>query len=135
MLLALHAPRTRGDLRNRDAAGIVDVKRQIAQRLRGVHEAVPFGVGKPAGADLAHLDFSLFGKNTRGELGRRHFQRKQENRRSALRLGAISLVLGPHARGVERHVGGERGLTHARTAGNDDEVGRASCRERVLCVV
>ncbi len=123
MLLALHAPGARGDLRDRDAAGIVDVKRQVAQRLRRVHEAVPFRIGEAAGADLAHLDLGLLRENARGQLRGRHFQREQQHRRAALGFGAFGFVFGPHVRRIERHVGGKRRLPHAGTAGDDDEVG------------
>ena len=81
-------------------------------------------------ADLPHLDFGLLGQNTRRELLRRHFEREEQNRRAARHFRAGLHVLHIGARGVERHVGGERRLAHAGTAGDDDQVRRLQTAEQ-----
>ena len=123
LLLAFQPTGARCDLRNRNAAGVVDIQRQIAQDLRRLHEAVPFGIGEPAGADFPHVDFGLLRKNASRQLRCGHFEREHQDRRAALGLGAVFLVLGPQARGMEGHIGGKRGLPHARPSRDDDEVG------------
>ena len=129
ILLPLQSARTRCDLRDRNATGIVDVKRQIAQHLRGLHEAVPFRVGKTTGADFSHIDFRLLGKNAGGKLRGRHLERKKQHRRSARRFDLVRLVLRPKPSGVKRHIGGERCLAHAGPARDDDEIGRVQPAE------
>ena len=67
----------------------------------------------------------LFGQNTRGELLGRHFAGEEADDAAIDGLGgAVGLHLALVGPGdVVGDVGGERGLAHAGTAGDDDQVG------------
>ena len=132
ILFALHAPRARRDLRDGDAAGVVDVERQGRKLLHGENELVPLRFGELAVADLPHFDFGLLGQNTSRELLRRHFEREEKNRRAARHFRSGLDVLLPHARGVERHVGGERCFAHAGASGEDQKVRRLQAAQQAV---
>ena len=53
-----------------------------------------------------------------------HFEREEQNRTTARGLDPVGEILRIGARRIKRHVGGERCFSHARAAGNDDEIGR-----------
>ena len=83
------------------------------------------GLGNAAAADGTRGDAGLLGENTGGELFSRHFAGEEADNAAIDRLhGAVSLDFGAMRLGdIVGDVGGERGLAHAGTAGDDDQVG------------
>ena len=125
-LLPLQPARAGGELRDRQAAGFVDVERQRLQLDRVVADLLEIGLADAAAADHAGRDAGLLGENTRGELFGGHFAGEEADdaavdglhRAVGLHFGAVRLG------DVVGDVGGERGLAHAGAAGDDDQVGR-----------
>ena len=87
---------------------------------------------EPAVADFPHLDFGLFGQDTGGELLRRHFQREEQHRRAARDFRARFHVLDIGARGMEGHVGAQRGFAHAGPARQDQKVGGLQAAQQLV---
>jgi len=111
----------RGD---RQARRVVDIERQILQLARGVGEALEFGHADMPGAQFLRHDLGPLGKNTPGELVGRHFEAEKSDRRAdRLVLGNTRFhVTHPAPGGIECDVGRERGLAHAGTAGEDQQI-------------
>src|SRR5690606_13395521 len=105
------APRARGELRDREAAGFVDVEGSALELARGFRELRKFGVVDFAAADARGRNLDLLGKNTGGELLGRHFERKEADDAAGFRFdGAVRLRLAEIFGGdVVGDVGGERG--------------------------
>ncbi len=124
--LALQAARAGGQLRDRDAAGLVDEQRRLLHHLRAGDELLEVGLGDFAAADLRRRDFRLLGDDAGGELFGRHFEREEADHAAPFRLvGAVRLLRGlVGGRDVEGDVGGERRLAHGRPAGQDDQIRR-----------
>ena len=123
--LALQPPRARGELRDREAAGLVDVERDRLHLARHLRDAVEIASVDLAAADAGGGDFGLLGDDAGGELLGRHFEREEADDAA---IDAFGAAVGPHLAAprlgdVVGDVGGERGLAHAGTAGEDDEVG------------
>ena len=135
--LALQPARARGELRDRNAAGLVDVERDrlhLEHRLRDEMELV---LGDVAAADLVGGHAGLFGDDARRQLFRRHFEREEaddaavDGLHRAVGLDLAAIGLGD----VEGDVGGERGLAHAGAAGDDDQVGGLQAAHLVVEIV
>ena len=135
--LALQAPGAGDELRDRDAAGVVDVERDRLHLLAGDDEAGELLLGQVAAADLVGGHAGLLGDDAGGELLGRHFEREEADRSAVDRLvRAVRLVLAAIMLGdVEGDVGGERGLAHARAAGEDDQVGGLQAAHHAVEVV
>ena len=116
--------RARPERGDRQRGGIVDEQWQRLQVLRRAAQRLEI-----VAADLAHAqrlarNARLLGKDARRELVGGHFEAEKGD------LGAhvlvafdpVVLVAAKALRSVERDVGGERGLAHARTSGEDQEV-------------
>ena len=69
--------RARGQLADRQAAGFVDVERQVLQLDRDVLDLLEIGFVDGAAADLVRRDAGLLGDDAGGELFGRHFQREE----------------------------------------------------------
>jgi hypothetical protein len=125
VLLALQSAGAGAQCRNGQAGRVVNVQGQAVQLASDACELAEFVEVHVARADLRARDVALFGKHTGGELVGRHFQAEEGDRGAGGSCGidAVGNVLQHPARGVEGDVGGKRGLAHARTAGEDDEVG------------
>ena len=120
--LALQAPRARGKLGHGDAAGLVDIEREVLQLLRHLDDAVELLGVDPAAADALGRDIGLLGDDAGGKLLGRHFQREEADHRAVERgvgVGAGAIGLGD----VIGDVGGERRLAHGGPARDDDKVG------------
>src|SRR5690606_18069222 len=123
--LTLQAPGTRGKLGDGDAAGLVDIKRQLLHHLRTGDQLLEISLRYLAAPNLGGGDFGLFGYDAGGKLLRRHFQREQAHYAAigrserAVRLLYRFICVGD----VEGDIGGERRLAHAGAARDDDEVG------------
>ena len=123
--LAFQAAGPGRHLRDGEAAGGVDVKRQRLQFAADFDDAVEFVLGDLAAADALGGNAGLLGDDAGGQLLARHFQREEGDDAAVRHLHrAIGLVLGLVGLGdVIGDVGGERGLAHGGAAGEDDEVG------------
>src|SRR6201999_1236398 len=125
-LLPLQAPGARHQLRNRQAAGFVDIERQRLQLDRAFADLLEIQLADAAAADVAGWYAATLGENTGGELLAAHFAGEEADRAAIDRLGrAVGLQfrnIGPG--NVVGDVGRQRGLAHAGTAGDDDQVGR-----------
>ena len=124
-LLAFQPPGTRGQLRHRQPAGLVDEERQVLQLDRDVLDLLEIPFGDAAAPDGARRDAALLGDDAGGELLGRHFEREEADDAAVDRVDmAVGAHLAaPSPRHVVGDVGGERGLAHAGTAGDDDQVG------------
>ena len=124
--LALEPAGARGKLRDRKAAGLVDIERQALQLDRDVLDGLEIGLGDAAAPDVARRNAGALGDDTGGELLGRHFQREEADDAAVdggdVAVGARLAALG--LGDVVGDVGGERGLAHAGAAGDDDQVGR-----------
>ena len=125
-LLPLQPPRARGELRDRQAAGLVDEERQVLQLDRDVLDLLEVALVDAAAPDRARRDAALLGDDAGGELLGRHFEREEADDAA---VDGVDVAVGAHlaapgARHVVGDVGGERGLAHAGAAGDDDQVGR-----------
>ena len=120
--LALQPPRAGGELGDGDAAGLVDIKRQMLQLLGDLDDAVELVGIDAAAADALGRNIGLLGDDAGGELLGRHFEREEADH------GAVERGLGVAARAIGLghvigDVGGERRLAHGGTSGDDDQVG------------
>src|SRR5665213_3784851 len=124
-LLPLQPARARGQLRDRQAAGFIDIERQRLQLDRIIADFLEVGFGNAAAADHARGDAGLLGENTRGELLGGHFAGEEADYAAVDGLhGTVGLDLGAMGLGhVVGDIGGKRRLAHAGTAGDDDQVG------------
>ena len=86
--LALQPPRARGKLGHGDAAGLVDIKRQVLQLLGDLDDAVELVGIDAAAADALGRDIGLLGDDAGGELLGRHFEREEADH------GAVERVVG-----------------------------------------
>ncbi len=121
----LQAARAGGQLGDSQAAGGVDEQRGVLDFQGRVPQApelqgVDLALTQTVAGDAGH-----FSEQTHGELLGRHFQREEGHDAAGDGLlGAVRLRLpGVVAGDVERHVTGERGLTHRRTRRQDQQVG------------
>ena len=123
--LPFEAPRPRGELRDRDAAALIDVEGNALHLPRGVGDAAKIVLIDVAAADLVARHAGLLGDDARRQLFGRHFQREEADDAAIDRLmrpvGLSFELIG--ARDIEGDVRGESGLAHARSPGDDDEVG------------
>ncbi len=114
--------RSAGD---RQAGRVVDIERQRLEIGGGAREIAEIVLADLAHAQVLAADPRLLGEDTRGELVGRHFEAEEGDAR-AERLARRDPVLACRARGargVERDVGGERGLAHAGAPRQDDQIG------------
>ena len=113
--LALQPPRAGGKLGNGDAAGLVDIKRQVLELLGDLDDAVEFVGIDAAAADALGRNIGLLGDDAGGELLSRHFEREEADDRAVDRV--VALVVATIGLGhVIGDVGGERRLAHRRGA-------------------
>ena len=122
--LPLQPPRAGGKLRDRQAAGLVDEERQMLHLDRYVLDRLEVALADPAAADGARGDSGLLGDDAGGKLLGRHFEREEADDAA---VDGLDVAVGAHfaapgARDIVGDVGGERGLAHAGTAGDDDQV-------------
>ena len=133
-VLALEFTRPRRELRNRDAAGLVDEERNARHFRSDFGKLAELGFLDHAAADFFRADFRLLGKNTRCQLFRRHFEREEPDDAAVDRfhraVGAAFAAIG--LRDVVGDVRRERGFTHRRPAREDDEVGTLQAAELVV---
>ena len=123
--LALEPPRPRRKLRDREAAGLVDEERQVLQLDRDVFDLLEFLLVDAAAADGARRNAALLGDDAGGKLLGRHFQREEADDSA---VDGIDVAVGAHlaapcTRDVVGDIGGERGLAHTGTTGEDDQIG------------
>ena len=114
------------ELRDRDAAGLVDVEGNLLHLADRVGDVVKVALGDVAAADLVGSDPGLFGDDAGRQLLGRHFEREEADNAA---IGGLDRPVGARSRlvalgDVEGDVGGERRFPHAGTAGEDDEIGR-----------
>jgi hypothetical protein len=76
-LLPFELARACRQLRDRDAAGLIDIERDLAHLAAYFDELAKFGFLDHAAADLFAGDLGLLGKDARGELLGRHFEREE----------------------------------------------------------
>ncbi len=76
-LLALESARPRGELGDRDAAGLVDEQRQARHLLAGLDQALELRLVDHTAADLLRGNAGLLGHDAGGELLGRHFEREE----------------------------------------------------------
>ena len=107
------------------AGRVVDIERQALQLGGSAREVAEILLADLAHAQVFGADARLLGEDTRRQLVGRHFEAEERDRRAGRlrRLDPVLLIAHAAAGGVERDVGGERALAHARTAGEDDQVG------------
>ena len=103
----------------------IDEERDLLHRLRAGDQLFEIGFGDLAAPDLRGRDLRLFGNDTGGELFRRHFEREEADDAA---IGSLERAVGLLRRlvgvgDVEGDVGDQRGLAHAGTAGQHDQVG------------
>jgi hypothetical protein len=106
-----------------DAAGLVDIERQMLQLLGDLDDAVELVCIDPAAADTFRGDIGLLGDDAGGELLGRHFKREETD------YGPVEHAVGIPARAITLghvigDVGGKRRLAHGGAPGDDDEVRR-----------
>ncbi len=135
--LALEPARAGGKLRHRKAAGLVDVERQVLQFDRVILDLLEIGLADGAAPDLVGWNAGLFGDDTGGQLLGRHFEREEADDAAVDGDGmAVGLYFAaPGAGDVVADIGGERGLAHAGTAGDDDQVGRLQAPHHAVEIV
>ena len=133
-LLALQLAGARGQLGDGDAAGLIDVERAFAHHAADLDELTELVLVDHAAADLLRADLRLLGKNARGQLLGRHFEREEADDGAVGRLHrAVRLLLGAVRLGdVVGDVGGQRRLTHRGASGENDEIGRLQAAELVV---
>ncbi len=107
--LAQFAARLRACFQDGETGRVVDVQVQLGKHVRGVGDGAPVPLGYEAAANLGQAHARLGAQDTLHQLFRAHFQREEGHGRT--RLG-----------GVHRQVERERGLAHARTSSQDDEI-------------
>ena len=124
--LALQAPCPSGELGDRDAAGLVDIERDLAHHLGAGDQLLEISIVDLAASDLRRGDLRLLGNDTGGELFGRHFEREEADDAAILGLeravGLFGRLIG--GRDVEGDIGDEGRLAHGRTSSQNDQVGR-----------
>ena len=100
-------------------------------------DALEIGLADAAAPDLVRRNAGLLGDDAGGELLGRHFQREEADDAA---VGGHRVAVGAHfaapgARDVVGDIGGERGLAHAGTAGEDDQVGRLQAAHHAVEIV
>ena len=102
--------------------------------LAHLDDAVEVAADQLALADLLGRDARLFRQDAVGQLLGRHFEREEADHGTVRDLGlpilAVLLAIGLH--GVERDVGGERGLSHRGTAGQDQKIGLVQAAQQLV---
>src|SRR6202041_1636785 len=123
--LPLEPARPRRQLRNRQAARLVDKEWQMFELDRVVANPVELVLFDSAAADHARRNSGLLGEDTRGQLLGGHFAGEKADNTSIDRLlRAVNLdVLFVGACDVVGNIGSQRGLAHAGASGDDDQVG------------
>ena len=91
--LALQPPRAGGELGDGDAAGLVDIERQMLQLLRHLDDAVELVGIDAAAADALGRNIGLLGDDAGGELLGRHFQREEADHGAVER--GLGVAVGP----------------------------------------
>ena len=84
--LALEPARARGELGDRDAAGLVDVEGDRLHVAHGLGDPVEILLGDVAAADLVGGHARLLGDDAGGELLGRHFEREEADDAAVDRL-------------------------------------------------
>src|SRR5262249_11176133 len=97
--LALQASRARGELRDRETTGLVDVERQLLHRAREGDNLVEISLGDLTAAYDGGGDFRLLGDDPGRELLGGHFEREETH--------------SPAVRGLDRAVGDRSRLARA----------------------
>ena len=124
--LALEPSGAGRQLGDRNAAGLVDVERDLLHISDCVGNAMEIVLGDVAAADLVRSDAGLLGDDAGRQLLRRHFEGEKADHAAVggfdRAVGARSPLVG--LGDVEGDVGGERRLAHAGAAGEDHEIGR-----------
>ena len=123
-LLALQPPGAGAQRRDGEARRVVDIERQRLEIGGGAGEVAEILLADLAHAQRFGADPGLLGEDAGGELVGRHFEAEEGDAGAGRAIGgdAVLDVLDHPPRRVEGDVGGERGLAHAGTAGEDDEV-------------
>ncbi len=127
---ALEPARARAQRRDGQRRRVVDVERQALELLRHDHHPLEVVVRQLAAADALGGNAGLLGQDAGGELLGRHLEREERDDVIPVGLGVLD-----RARGVERHVGRQRGLSHRWAAGEDQQVGRMQPAEQLVHVV
>src|SRR5579885_1986132 len=131
------AARSRRQLRDRQAAGFVDIERQVLQFDGIVLDALEVGFADAAAPDLVRGNAGLLGDDARRQLFGRHFQREEADDAAVhgdlMTVGAH--LAAPGLGDVVADIGGERRLAHAGAAGEDDEVGRLQAAHHAVEIV
>ena len=99
-------------LKHRESGSVVNIERCSNERVDTLVEAVPFVGFKLSVENLASLNFTAVGDESVDELDVAHLKREE---------GCGYTIVGND---VFCHGEGKRGLSHGRSACNDDEVGR-----------
>ncbi len=124
-LLPLQTTRAGGELRDGEPSGLVDEQGQMLQLDCDILDLLEFPLVDPAPPDRARRDAALLGDDAGRELLGRHFEREKSHDAA---IHGVDVPVGAHlaapgAGNVVADVGGERGLAHARPAGDDHQVG------------
>ena len=131
---ALEAARTGAQRRDRQCGRVVDVKVQVFELSAHRYHAVEIATGDLALTDFLGGDACLFRQDAVGELLGRHFEGEEAHDRAVDDLGltvvAMLLAVGFHR--VEGDVGGECGLSHRRTAGQDQQIRLVQAAEQLV---
>ena len=117
------APRTRTHLARGDAGSIVDEQLAVVEQVHRTGQSRPVVIVELTGTHLGLVDAPQRGEHTNDDGLRRHLQRVDEDR-----------LVAAHQR-VFHQVHGEGGLTHRRTAGDDDHVGRLQATGQVVQII
>ena len=132
LVLPLQPPCAHPQRIDGERGGVVDIERQVGETLARFGKPGELVAPDIARTQLFRADLRLFGKDTRRQLVRAHFEAEEGDRCAAAVRPAVAHLLQVFVRGVERDVGRERGLAHARTPGEDHEVGIVQTRGLVV---
>jgi len=103
---------------------VIDEEIEMLEFLADRQHLVEIAADQLALADLFGRHLGLFGQHSGGQLLRRHFEREEADHGAidGLGLAVLAVLLAIGSGGVERDVGCQRGLSHRRTAGENDEI-------------
>ena len=100
-LLPFQFARARCKLRDGDAAGLVDIERDLAQALRHIDELLEFLLRDQPRRIFSDMHFGLLRQNTCGELLGTHFEREERDD-AAVMLFIVLVEFGSRLVGVWR---------------------------------
>ena len=128
----LQTPRAGAKAADRKRGSIVDVKRQLSEALAREGKTLEIVTAHLTGTQRLGADLGLLGKDTRCELVGAHFEAEESRGRAVIEFAAIALPFEMLLGAIKRDVHGERGLAHARTPGEDDQVGIVEARSLLV---